>query len=127
MNSVNLTGRIVKDPELRCTANNTETCSFTLAVKKRIKQGEKDVDFLNCVAWQKTAETIVKYLKKGSQIGVVGRIETRDWTDKEGKKVYVTEIVVESFDFLDSKSDEPTDEKPAFKPMKAESEEDLPF
>jgi len=102
MNKVNLLGRLTKDPELKYTNNNTAVCSFTLAVNRR-KQGE--VDFINCQAWTKTAEFIDKYINKGQQIAISGRIQTRNWDDNDGKKHYITEIVVEEVFFADSKKE----------------------
>ena len=111
MNKAILMGRLTKDPELKyTTGNNTAVCSFTLAVNKRFqKQGEeKKADFINCQAWEKTAEFIAKYFQKGSQVAVVGRIQTRTWDDTEGKKHYVTEVIVEETYFADSKKGEGT-------------------
>jgi len=93
MNKTILMGRLTKEPEIRYTsANNTAVCSFTLAVNRR-KKGE--VDFINCQAWTGTAEFISKYMAKGQQIAIVGRIQTRTWDDNDGKKKYVTEVVAE--------------------------------
>jgi single-strand DNA-binding protein len=106
MNKVMLMGRFTKDPEIRYTSsNNTAVCGFTLAVAKRFqKQGaERKADFINCQAWAKTAEFIGKYFRKGSQVVVVGRIETRAWEDNEGKKHYVTEVIAEEVYFADSR------------------------
>lgn len=103
MNKVILMGRLTKDPELRYTnTNNTAVCSFTVAVNRRVKQGEeRQADFISCQAWTKTAEFIQKYFTKGSPIAVVGRIQTRTWDDNEGKKHYVTEVVVDEVQFVD--------------------------
>jgi single-strand DNA-binding protein len=111
MNKVILMGRLTKDPELKYTAaNNTAVCSFTLAVSRKFtKQGEeKKADFINCQSWAKTAEFVSKYFTKGSQVAIVGRIETRTWDDNEGKKHYVTEVIVEDTYFADSKKGEGT-------------------
>lgn len=94
MNKVILMGRLTKDPEIRYTQNNTPVCNFTLAVDRRFSK-EKQADFINCQAWQKTAEFISKYFQKGSMIAVVGRIQTRTWEDNEGKKRYITEVIVD--------------------------------
>lgn len=135
MNKVILMGRLTKEPELRYTSgNNTAVCSFTLAVNKRFqKQGEeKKADFINCQAWDKTAEFISKYFQKGSQVAVIGRIQTRTWDDNEGKKHYVTEVVVEETYFADSKRGEGTSSKPqnnegsdGFYPI--DEDDELPF
>lgn len=108
MNNVCLIGRLAKEPELRYTStNNTAVCSFTLAVNRRFKQeGQPDADFINIVAWGKTAEFVSKYFTKGLQVGVVGRIQTRNWEDGEGKKHYATEVVAEEVNFADSKKSE---------------------
>ena len=115
MNQVNLLGRLTKDPEIRYTQNNIPVASFTLAVNRRFaKEGEQQADFINIVAWNKTAEFCGKYFKKGSQIALVGRIQTRTYEDN-GTKKYITEVVAEEVYFADSKKDitedngEPTD------------------
>jgi single-strand DNA-binding protein len=116
MNKVELLGRLTKDPEIRYTQNNIPVASFTLAVNRRFaKEGEQQADFINIVAWNKTAEFCGKYFKKGSQIALVGRIQTRNWEDDNGQKRYATEVVAEEVYFADSKKDiiedngEPTD------------------
>lgn len=117
MNKVELLGRLTKDPEIRYTqTNNTMVASFTLAVNRRFaKEGEQQADFINCVAWNKTAEFVSKYFKKGQQVAVVGRIQTRNWEDDNGQKHYATEVIAEEVYFADTKKDiiedngEPTD------------------
>lgn len=105
MNNVSLLGRLTKDTELRYTQSNTAVCSFTLAVDRRFKsEGQPTADFINCQAWGKTAEFVSTYFEKGSMIGAIGRIQTRNYEDRDGKKVYVTEVVVESCYFAGSKS-----------------------
>lgn len=109
MNKVVLMGRLTKDPELRyTTTNNTAVCSFTLAVNRRFsKQGEeKQADFIPIVAWDKQAEFCGKWFQKGRQVAVIGRIQTRTWDDNEGKRHYMTEVVVEETYFADSKRSE---------------------
>lgn len=106
MNKVVLMGRLARDPDVRyTTTNNTMVTSFPLAVNRRFaRQGEeRQADFINVVAWDKTAEFCSKYFKKGQQVGVIGRIQTRNYDDKDGKKVYVTEVVAEETYFADSK------------------------
>lgn len=104
INRVVLVGRITKDPVLRKTPNGTSVVSFTLAVNRNIKkEGQPDADFINCQAWGKTAEAMEKYTRKGSLIGVDGHIQTRNYDDKDGKRVYVTEVVADSVQFLESK------------------------
>ena len=106
MNKVVLMGRLTKDPEVRYTqTNNTLVASFSLAVNRRFaKPGEeRQADFINIVAWSKTGEFCSKYFKKGQQVGVIGRIQTRTWDDDQGAKHYVTEVVAEEAYFADSK------------------------
>ena len=106
MNKIEILGRLVKDPELRTTSSGTPVTSFTLAVNRKFsKDGDRQADFFNIVAWQKSAEFAYKYFKKGQQIAVVGRLENRSWEDKEGQKRVSTEIIAEDFDFADSKKD----------------------
>ena len=100
-----LLGRLTRDPEVRYTqGNNTAVCSFSLAVNRRFKQeGQPDADFINVVAWAKTAEFVSKYFTKGQQVAVCGHLQTRNYDDKDGKKVYVTEVIAEDVYFADSK------------------------
>ena len=108
MNKVILIGRLTRDPEVRYTqANNTMVTSFSLAVNRRFaREGDgQTADFLNCVAWSKTGEFISKYFKKGQQVGVVGRIQTRSWDAHQGQKHYATDRVVEEAYFADSRRD----------------------
>ncbi|MCO4580033.1 single-strand DNA-binding protein [Streptococcus infantarius subsp. infantarius] len=107
MNNVNLIGRLTKAPELKQTASNTSVLTGTLAVDRAFKNqnGEREADFINIVAWRQTAEIIAKYCGKGSQIGIVGRIQTRNYENQQGQRVYVTEVVAEHVDLLDSKND----------------------
>ena len=95
MNKVILMGRLTRDPEVRYTTNtNALVCSYSLAVNRRFKtEGQPDADFINIVTWGKTAEFCSKYFTKGQQVGVIGRMQTRNYDDKDGKKVYVTEVV----------------------------------
>ena len=109
MNKVELIGRLTKDPEVRYTqTNNTAVASFSLAVNRRfVKEGEeRQADFINIVVWGKTAEFCSKYFKKGMQIALVGRIQTRNWEDDQGQKHYVTEVVAEEVYFADSKKEQ---------------------
>jgi single-strand DNA-binding protein len=106
INSVAISGRITKDLDLRKTQSGVSVLSFTLAVNKKFKQADQpDADFINCVAFNKTADFMSKYLGKGSLIGVEGRIQTRNYEDKSGNRVYVTEVIAESVSFLESKRD----------------------
>ena len=105
MNKVVLVGRLTKDPVLRKTANGVSVVSFTVACTRRYKQeGQPDADFINTVAWNKTADIVAQYTHKGSLVGVEGRIQTRSYDDKDSKRVYVTEVVADSVQFLESKS-----------------------
>lgn len=105
MNKAILIGRLTKDTELRTTPTGRNVCQFSVAVSRNFTNanGEREADFINCVVWDKQAENLVKYQKKGNQIAVEGRIQTRNYDDKDGKKVYVTEILASNISFLDSK------------------------
>ncbi len=107
MNNVNLIGRLTKAPELKQTASNTSVLTGTLAVNRTFKNqnGEREADFINIVAWRQTAEIIAQYCGKGSQIGITGRIQTRNYENQQGQRVYVTEVVAEHVDLLDGKND----------------------
>lgn len=105
INNVILVGRLTKDIEIRQTTSGSKTANFTLAVNRTSKKdGQPDADFINCVAWNKTAELMAQYLHKGSLIGIEGRIQTRSYENQQGQKVYVTEVVASSVQFLDSRS-----------------------
>ncbi|CUK44913.1 single-stranded DNA-binding protein [Listeria monocytogenes] len=105
MNRVVLVGRLTKDPDLRYTPAGAAVATFTLAVNRPFKnaQGEQEADFINCVVWRKPAENVANFLKKGSMAGVDGRVQTRNYEGNDGKRVYVTEIVAESVQFLEPK------------------------
>lgn len=111
MNKAILIGRLTKDVEMRTTTSGTNVASFSLAVNRNFTNanGEREADFINCIAFNKTGETIAKYTHKGSQIAVVGRIQTRNYETQDGSKRYVTEVIVDEFNFLDKKDKEPTD------------------
>ena len=107
MNKVILIGRLTKDVELRYTqTNNTAVASFSLAVNRKfVKPGEeRQADFFNIIAWNKLAENFSKYLFKGNQVAISGRLETRSWDDPNGQKHYVTEVIAEEIDFIGSKN-----------------------
>ena len=124
MNKAILLGRLTKDPELRyTTTNNTAVCSFTLAVDRRFSK-DKEVDFIDCQAWQKTAEFISKYFAKGQQVAVEGRIQVRSWDDNEGKKRYATEVVVEQAYFAGAKQGQAESVTPNVPDIE---HDDLPF
>lgn len=105
MNKVILIGRLTKDPELRYTSSNRPVTQITVAVNRTFtnQNGEREADFINVVIWDKQAENVAKYLTKGRLVAVEGRIQTRNYDNNEGKKVYVTEVVALSVQFLESK------------------------
>lgn len=105
MNKAILIGRLTKDPELRTTPTGRNVCQFAIAVNRTYTSasGEREADFINCVVWDKQAENLAKYQKKGNQIAVDGRIQTRNYDDNNGRKVYVTEVLVNNVSFLDAK------------------------
>ena len=108
MNKVILMGRLTRDPEVRYTqTNNTLVASFSIAVNRRfVRQGEeRQADFINIVAWSKLGEFCSKYFKKGQQVGIIGRLQVRNWEDEQGQKHYVTEVVAEEAYFEDSRRD----------------------
>jgi single-strand DNA-binding protein len=116
-------GRLTKDPEIRSTADGKTIASYSLAVNRSFKRdGDPDADFLNCVAFGKSAEFAEKYFKKGMQILVTGRIQTGSYTNKEGHKVYTTDIIIESQEFTEKKQE--TLQKPAEATQKAEEKAD---
>lgn len=132
MNKVQLIGRFTNDPELRYTQSNKPVSSFSIAVNKRIN-GENSVDYINCVAWNTTAEFINKYFKKGQSIALIGRLQSRSYEDDKGKH-YITEVVVEETEFVGSKSEENKKTKDEEKEdiykefgNSLESDEDMPF
>lgn len=103
MNTVNILGRLARNPELRYTQTLRAVASFTIAVDRIYKaEGQQTADFINCLAWNKTAENIEKYFQKGNKIAITGRLQTRSWEDNDGKTRYATEVVVENFDFCES-------------------------
>lgn len=105
INRVILVGRLTKDPEYRQTPNGVSVATFTLAVNRSFtnSQGEREADFINVVVFRKQAENVNKYLSKGSLAGVDGRIQSRSYENKEGRRVFVTEVVADSIQFIDSK------------------------
>lgn len=106
INNVVLTGRLTKDVDLRYTGTGTAVGSFTLAVDRRFKgqNGEKETDFINCVMWRKAAENFANFTHKGSLVGIEGRIQTRNYDNQQGQKVYVTEVIAENFTLLEYKN-----------------------
>lgn len=106
INNVTLTGRLTRDPELRYTPSNKAVATATIAVDRSQKDenGERQADFINLVIWNKQAEALANYVKKGHMIGVEGSIQTRNYENQQGQRVYVTEVVVRSFTFLEPRS-----------------------
>ena len=106
MNKVFLIGRLVRDPELRYTGSNTAVATFSLAVNRNFTSanGERETDFINIVVWRKQAENVKNYIKQGSQVAIDGRIQTRSYDGEDGKKRYITEVVADNVQFLDTKS-----------------------
>ncbi len=145
MNKVILVGRLTRDPELKTTPNGVSVCSFTIAVNRRFRnaQGEYEADFINCVAWRQSAELLGKYFSKGRMVGIVGSIQTRNYENKDGQRVYVTEVSVDEVHFVESKgasnsdtsysnnipSQEPANNPtPGFTPIPdTDIDDDLPF
>ncbi|HDU1232573.1 TPA: single-stranded DNA-binding protein [Listeria monocytogenes] len=105
MNRVVLVGRLANDPDLKYTPSGVAVATFRLAVNRPFtnQDGEREADFINCVVWRKPAENVANFLKKGSLTGVDGRVQTRNYEGNDGKRVYVTEIVAESVQFLEPK------------------------
>lgn len=106
MNKVILIGRLARDPEMRTTPSGVATTSFTIAVQRNYAnaQGDREADFISCVAWRKQAENIAKYCTKGSQVAVDGRIQTRNYDAQDGTKRYVTEVIADNVTFLGGRS-----------------------
>lgn len=125
-----LAGRVTKDIELKVTPTGKSVCTFSLAVERKfVQNGEKVTDFINCQLWGKSAETLEKYGKKGMMIGIEGRIQTRKYTNQQGQTVYVTEVVADSFSFLEKKqsNDQPQfNEYTSFGGLEV-TDDDLPF
>lgn len=127
-------GRLTKEPEIKNTSNQIPVCRFTLAIDRKFKNsnGEKETDFINCVAWRQTATFISSYFHKGNRIAVVGSIQTRSFDGDDGKKVYVTEAIIDEAEFVESASSAaesaPTKSESApTKPKNDDVEGDLPF
>ena len=135
MNKVILVGRLARDPELRATQTGATVTSFTVACDRNFgKDNERQADFINCVAWNKTAEFVNQYFKKGMRIALDGRIQTRSYDDQKGNKRYITEVIAEGVEFAQSKNEgggqavpaniEPNADVSGFIPL---DEEDLDF
>ncbi len=133
LNRVVLVGRLTKDPELRYTSSGTAVTNFTIAVNRPFSndKGKREADFVNCVIWRKPAESLANFQKKGNLIGVDGRIQTRSFEGQDGKMVYITEVVADSVQFLESKkeSSNQSNSQPSdpFKGQQEISSNELPF
>ena len=119
MNKVELLGRLTKDPEISTTTAGVAVCKFSIAVPRKYKnqEGETEVDYLNCICWRTLAENVNKFMKKGSQVIVIGSVQTRNYEAQDGTKRYVTEISADEVEFVSSPKGEgePKEEKPAAK------------
>ena len=124
INNVVLVGRMTRDAELRMTQSNTAGASFTLAVNRNFKSqnGEREADFINCIIWRQQAENLANWAKKGALIGITGRIQTRNYENQQGQRVYVTEVVAENFQILESRNQQNNNSNPM-----DISDDDLPF
>lgn len=114
LNNIVIMGRLTADPVLRYTGQNVPVCSFTLAVERDIKSdGEKQTDFIDCVAWRQCGEFVAKYFAKGGMAAVTGRLQMRDWTDRDGNKRRSAEVIAEHVYFCDSKKSAENDGRSA--------------
>lgn len=106
INNVVLVGRLTKDVDLRYTSSGTAVGTFALAVNRQFtnQAGEREADFINCVMWRKSAENFANFTRKGSLVGITGRIQTRNYDNQQGQRVYVTEVVADNFTLLESKT-----------------------
>jgi len=137
INSVTLVGRMAGDAELRYTPSNQSVATFRLAVNRNFKSqnGEREADFINCVIWRQQAENLANWAKKGALIGITGRIQTRSYENQQGQRVYVTEVVADNFQLLESRKDREDGQSQGYNqpdfgrnasPMDI-SDDDLPF
>ncbi|GAB4071990.1 single-stranded DNA-binding protein [Barrientosiimonas marina] len=113
LNRVVLVGRLTKDPDLRYTPNGVAVANFTVAANRPFtnQQGNRDADFINCVVWRRAAENFANYMRKGSMVGVDGRLQSRTYDDRDGKTIFVTEVVADSVQFLETKGNAPNREQ----------------
>ena len=107
INNVVLVGRLTKDCDLKYTSSGTAVATFSLAVNRQFtnQAGEREADFINCVIWRKSAENFANFTRKGSLVGITGRIQTRNYEGNDGKRVYITEVVADNFTLLEKKGD----------------------
>lgn len=128
MNKAILIGRLTRDPELRYTSSNRAVCSFTVAIDRPFTNqasGQREADFINVVAWDRTGENVGKYMAKGRLIAVEGRIQTRNYENNEGRRVYVTEVIASNVQFLESRNAQNNDN--AFNSMPEPPMEKTPY
>lgn len=129
MNSVSLVGRLTRDPELRQTQSGLSVASFTVAVDRRYtnNDGQREADFIACVAWRQTAEFVAKYFVKGQRIGLTGSLQTRQYTAQDGSKRTVCEVVAENVEFVERKADAAQGAPQGLQEATPEDNQDLPF
>lgn len=129
INNVVLVGRLIRDPELRYTQSNQAVATFSLAVNRNFKRqnGESEADFINCVIWRQQAENLANWAKKGALIGITGRIQTRSYENQQGQRVYVTEVVAEQFQLLESRRDHGSNSQPTVDNHQNFSQQAEPF
>ena len=131
INNVVLVGRMTRDAELRYTPSDQAVATFTLAVNRNFKNqdGEREADFIKCVIWRQQAENLANWAKKGALIGIVGSIQTRNYKNQQGQRVYVTEVVAESFQLLESRGQQSNSQDSSFGNSSSMDiqDEDLPF
>lgn len=126
INNVVLSGRLTKDAEIKMSQGNKKFCQFTLAVDKYVN-GQQQADFISCIAWERNAEVLSQYTKKGSKINVLGRIATRNYKNANGETIYVTEVVAQQIELLDSKPKEQQQSYSNDTPAFTITSDDLPF
>ena len=127
LNKVVLAGHLTADVELKQTGTGIAVVSFSIAVnRRRVVERDQEVDFINCIAWRQTAEFIAKYFRRGSAICVTGSIQTRSWTDKQGHKKYITEVVIDDAMFVDGKKENDVP-APTATPDRNDTDDDIPF
>lgn len=125
MNNVSLIGRLTKDPELKTTQSGLPVCRFTVAVDRTYSKDQ--TDFINCIAWRKTAEFISSYFSKGQRIALTGSIQTGSYTDKDGKTVYTTDINVNNVEFCERRKKSDSDSNNSVEAEEMPFDDDLPF
>ena len=129
INNVVLVGRMTRDAELRMTQSNTAVASFTLAVNRPFKNqnGEREADFINCVIWRQAAENLANWCKKGALVGITGNIQTRNYENQQGQRVYVTEVLANNFQLLESRNQQQSSNNPPANDSMDIQDDDLPF